>query len=248
MAFNQAALQNRAIRSIQTELEFLHETSILTTDRFNQIMNLLPNPTALHTLRTGTPAQAPAQSSTPAVPHLGFTPPMSPPASTKTPAHEKAMQPISGPTPPAPPPPSYTPTALVLSRAEAQWAFNGSEAGDLSFQQGDVIEVVEKVKDDWWRGRVLGSTEIGLFPSSYVKETQVLARGGPPLPGRKDGGYGAGGNMMTDVAHHPQQHPQGEEQKSALAKNGEKFGKKLGNAAIFGAGATIGGKIVNGIF
>jgi hypothetical protein len=29
---------------------------------------------------------------------------------------------------------------------------------------------------------------------------------------------------------------------------GKKFGKKLGNAAIFGAGATIGGKIVNGIF
>lgn len=29
---------------------------------------------------------------------------------------------------------------------------------------------------------------------------------------------------------------------------GKKFGKKLGNAAIFGAGATIGGNIVNGIF
>jgi len=29
---------------------------------------------------------------------------------------------------------------------------------------------------------------------------------------------------------------------------GKKFGKKLGNAAIFGAGATIGGNIVNSIF
>jgi len=29
---------------------------------------------------------------------------------------------------------------------------------------------------------------------------------------------------------------------------GKKFGKKLGNAAVFGAGATIGGKIVNSIF
>lgn len=35
---------------------------------------------------------------------------------------------------------------------------------------------------------------------------------------------------------------------SKLEQNGKKFGKKLGNAAIFGAGATIGGKIVNGIF
>ncbi|KAF3344310.1 ATP synthase D chain [Verticillium dahliae VDG2] len=29
---------------------------------------------------------------------------------------------------------------------------------------------------------------------------------------------------------------------------GEKFGKKLGNAAIFGAGATLGGNLVNSIF
>ena len=109
------------------------------------------------------------------------------------------------------------------------WAFNGSEAGDLTFAANDVIEVVEKVKDDWWRGRVLGSSEIGLFPSSYVKETSILAgRGGPPLPGRKEGsGYGPGGNMMTDVAHGGGS-SEGEKQ-SALGKNGEKFGKKLGN-------------------
>ncbi|KAK2821765.1 hypothetical protein FQN49_007697 [Arthroderma sp. PD_2] len=31
-------------------------------------------------------------------------------------------------------------------------------------------------------------------------------------------------------------------------ENGKKFGKKMGNAAIFGAGATIGSNLVNGIF
>ena len=31
-------------------------------------------------------------------------------------------------------------------------------------------------------------------------------------------------------------------------EHGRKFGKKMGNAAIFGAGATIGSKVVNGIF
>ena len=35
---------------------------------------------------------------------------------------------------------------------------------------------------------------------------------------------------------------------SKLEENGKKFGKKMGNAAIFGAGATIGSNIVNGIF
>lgn len=35
---------------------------------------------------------------------------------------------------------------------------------------------------------------------------------------------------------------------SKVEEGGKKFGKKLGNAAIFGAGATIGGNIVNSIF
>lgn len=230
---------------------------MISSAQVNQILNILPSPSSLPinadataaahalALRTQTPAQAPAQSATPAVPHMGFAPPMSPPASTKTPAHEKAMQPISGPTPSQQqqqqqqPPPQYTPTALVISRAEALWAFPGSEAGDLSFRADDLIEVVEKVKDDWWRGRIAGTTEIGLFPSSYVKETQVLARGPPMLPVRKDGGvaagggsggYGPGGNMMTDVAHGgTSSGGDGGEKQSALGKNGEKFGKKLGN-------------------
>ena len=35
---------------------------------------------------------------------------------------------------------------------------------------------------------------------------------------------------------------------SKFEEQGKKFGKKMGNAAIFGAGATIGSNIVNGIF
>lgn len=35
---------------------------------------------------------------------------------------------------------------------------------------------------------------------------------------------------------------------SKTQEQGKKFGKKLGNAAIFGAGATIGSNIVNSIF
>jgi hypothetical protein len=31
-------------------------------------------------------------------------------------------------------------------------------------------------------------------------------------------------------------------------ENGKKIGKKLGNATIFGAGATIGSNLVNSIF
>ena len=79
------------------------------------------------------------------------------------------------------------------------------------------------MKEDWWRGRVLGGDGvIGLFPSGYVKEGVQMAEGS------EKGGYGRGGNMMTEVAH---SEGQAEEKKKGglLGKNGEKFGKKLGN-------------------
>lgn len=51
------------------------------------------------------------------------------------------------------------------------------------------------------------------------------------------------------MANEGQQQQHGEEGKANKAEQmGKKFGKKLGNAAIFGAGATIGGNIVNSIF
>jgi hypothetical protein len=45
----------------------------------------------------------------------------------------------------------------------------------------------------------------------------------------------------------PQQGQEGEGG-SKVGDAGKKIGKKLGNAAIFGAGATIGSNIVNSIF
>ncbi|KAH8147986.1 uncharacterized protein LAJ45_08088 [Morchella importuna] len=245
------ALANRSIRTIRAELEFLADTAIISPSALSQILSILP---AESTTRCPpTPAAGPApKSTTPAVSYPTFSPPPQP-------QQQQQHLPIA---PSAPP--SYTPTPLVLSLAEAQWAFNGTEAGDLSFEAGAKLEVLEKVKDDWWKGRVVGGDgTAGLFPSAYVRETQVLATAPsgdvkkpalPSLPPRGYGGYGPGGNMMTDVAHGPSQstsvfeQQQQEEKKPILGKNGEKFGKKLGNAAIFGAGATIGGKIVNGIF
>ena len=42
--------------------------------------------------------------------------------------------------------------------------------------------------------------------------------------------------------------PQKEHNSNAVADGAKKFGSKLGNAAIFGAGASIGSNIVNSIF
>ncbi|KAG0639356.1 SH3 domain-containing protein [Tuber brumale] len=248
---NMAALTNRSLRNVVSELEFLADTNVISATTFRTIIEQLPAVGAGSSISATIPAPGPVpHTSTPAIPHPTF----SPPPSAKTPLSEKYL-PIATQAPPSPPaPPSYTPTALVLSLATAEWAFTGTEKGDLSFGAGDTIEVLEKIKDDWWKGRVAGGNgEIGLFPSSYVKETRVLAgKEKPPLPSLPpragSSGYGPGGNMMTDVAHGNSGQQQQEGGGGVVGKNGEKFGKKLGNAAIFGAGATIGTRIVNGIF
>ncbi|KAL0639399.1 protein that induces appearance of [PIN+] prion when overproduced [Maublancomyces gigas] len=242
-----AAIANRSIRTIRAELEFLADTAIISSTSLSHILSLLPAEQSARSppISTAAAAGPVPKSTTPAVSHPTFTPP----PSTNTPQRVLPVAPVA--------PPSYTPTP-VISLAEALWAFSGTEPGDLSFQAGDKLEILEKVKDDWWKGRVVGSEHTGLFPSSYVRETQVLVaqKEKPPLPSlpprNNGGGYGPGGNPMTDVAHGTSvfEHQQQEEaaKKPLLGKNGEKFGKKLGNAAIFGAGATIGGKIVNTIF
>ena len=55
------------------------------------------------------------------------------------------------------------------------------------------------------------------------------------------------GNMPLMVSTGGQLDPS-QRKPSKLEEHGKKFGKKMGNAAIFGAGATIGSNIVNGIF
>jgi LAS seventeen-binding protein 1/2 len=42
------------------------------------------------------------------------------------------------------------------------------EVGNLSFNTGDVIQVVDKSNSNWWTGRLNGRE--GLFPSSYVEK------------------------------------------------------------------------------
>ena len=94
-----------------------------------------------------------------------------------------------------------------------------------------------------WRGRNERTGLEGIFPRSYVNV--VEEKGRPPLPHQPaSSGYG---NMPLDIAQGSSSQPGGR-QTSKLEEQGKKFGKKMGNAAIFGAGATIGSNIVNGIF
>ncbi|KAJ7226087.1 hypothetical protein GGX14DRAFT_423794 [Mycena pura] len=73
--------------------------------------------------------------------------------------------------PPPPPPLKSKPkVAPKVQYVVALYDFQAQADGDLSFNVGDRIEVVERAKsaEDWWTGRVNGRQ--GVFPGNYVQD------------------------------------------------------------------------------
>ncbi len=58
-------------------------------------------------------------------------------------------------------------SAATVSRVRALYDFTPSEAGELEFRRGDIIQVLDSVYKDWWRGSLQGAT--GIFPVNYVQ-------------------------------------------------------------------------------
>lgn len=56
------------------------------------------------------------------------------------------------------------------AEAVALWNFVGQQPGDLSFNAGDRIELLQHAKK-WWEGRCNG--RVGVFPSNYVQLTRA---------------------------------------------------------------------------
>ena len=152
---------------------------------------------------------------------------------------------VQSQTPQAGPPPAY-PTApatpaTALTTATALYAYTPTDAGDLALNPQDRIAVTEYMNAEWWKGRSERTGQEGIFPRSYVRVEEKL----PPAPTNPGTNYG---NVPLDVSQSgggPVQGPGGV-QPGKGAEYGKRFGKKLGNAAIFGAGATIGSEIVHG--
>ena len=56
----------------------------------------------------------------------------------------------------------------LVQRVIARFDFTASEAEELSFHRGDVIEVLGQEDINWWRGRISSTGATGLFPANYV--------------------------------------------------------------------------------
>lgn len=74
------------------------------------------------------------------------------------------------------------------NQARALWAYNqgGQDLNDLSFSEGDIIEIVSETNADWWTGRVNGKE--GLFPSNHVEK---IAANSPAPPYNVQSAVGA---------------------------------------------------------
>ena len=77
-------------------------------------------------------------------------------ATLPTPAVSRAFEATS-------PTPSST---SIVTRVRALHKFEPTEPGELAFEKGDIIKVVDRGYKDWWRGQLKGRT--GIFPVNYV--------------------------------------------------------------------------------
>ncbi|KAI9013925.1 hypothetical protein CLU79DRAFT_767613 [Phycomyces nitens] len=125
-----------------------------------------PQHTPLPPVQAAQPTQ-PAQAPQPAQPAgLGIHPPVSAPLPHQ--ALGRAVQSFVTPVVETPPP-AYTSDPGVLATAEALYDYSGDDPStDLSFRQGQIIQVTEYVNDDWWRGSLNGKS--GIFPQNHVKK------------------------------------------------------------------------------
>ena len=51
----------------------------------------------------------------------------------------------------------------------ALYEFTAKEEGRLSFEKGELIQVLNKLPSGWWDGIALKSKVRGWFPSNYVE-------------------------------------------------------------------------------
>ncbi|KAJ6519270.1 hypothetical protein C8R45DRAFT_950800 [Mycena sanguinolenta] len=139
----------------------------------------------------GRSATAASSSSSSSLPPSQTPPPARVPSNSN---FKKVPPPVPGSSAPAPPPP-YSPSGAAAAAATkrapppppplkpkpkaapkiqyvvALYDFVAQADGDLSFNTGDRIEVVERgaSAEDWWTGRLNGQQ--GVFPGNYVQES-----------------------------------------------------------------------------
>ncbi|KAF4771632.1 hypothetical protein HAV15_004538 [Penicillium sp. str.  len=232
-----SAMTTRSLRMVRTELEFLADASVITPRQLSSILSQLPTDPEASRAAHASPSPARQQAQPAPAQHVPVQ--AQPPPAPYTPSYSPPVSQMANAPPQAPP--AYPQVPPVLGVASAMYAYSPTDAGDLALQPQDRIQITEHMNDDWWRGRNERTGQEGIFPRSYVNIVNEKAGVSSPPPTNY-------GNMPLAVSQSGQPENPEDPKKNKIEEGGKKFGKKLGNAAIFGAGATVGSNIVNSIF
>eukprot|EP00490_Sorites_sp_Unknown_P014375 CAMPEP_0114656044 /NCGR_PEP_ID=MMETSP0191-20121206/11768_1 /TAXON_ID=126664 /ORGANISM="Sorites sp." /LENGTH=215 /DNA_ID=CAMNT_0001872501 /DNA_START=106 /DNA_END=750 /DNA_ORIENTATION=+ len=54
----------------------------------------------------------------------------------------------------------------------AEYDYEGQDDNQLTFNEGDKIEVIEEDSGGWWEGRLIKNGNVGYFPVTYIKQNE----------------------------------------------------------------------------
>lgn len=188
-----AALINRSLTTVRTELEFLRDSEVITEALYERLIASIPTKydknapswdvdrlsvassddklaSDLSRVSINGPDESKGQNR---APNTTFSPPASAPVSAVS-------------APPPRPAPKVDPKPLGYCRS--LYDYNALESGDLDLKKDDKVAVLEHLSEDWWKGYRRGTSpaDAGVFPSNYVtvisQQEFELQRGSAPVP------------------------------------------------------------------
>ncbi|KAI3404273.1 PIN3 [Candida oxycetoniae] len=286
-----AALVNRSLTTVRTELEFLKDSDVITEELYDALVQAIPLKYQKDKEPWGIDVLNPSKKGP--VNYASNDVKVSQPNRNPSSYEEKTNKLTEAFANTSLKPPAYPPTPVrkeepLVGYCVAMYDYKAQEADDLTLYKGDKLGVVEHLSEDWWKGFKSGESrdKMGVFPSNYVEiiseqefseTTRVpaapslssqnsYASYGPQAqygqaPIQQQPSYGGGYAQFpppSSTYQPPQQYQVVEPQPQAVVQQQQphssghekvkKFGSRFGEAALFGAGASVGANIVNSIF
>ncbi|CAH2350846.1 [PSI+] inducibility protein 3 [[Candida] railenensis] len=264
-------LINRSLTTIRTELEFLYDSEVITNELYEKFLSALPQkyskdmqPSGVEKLNENSSDKlANSLEST----HISAPPPSGPP-----PSSTNASKPVGYCTA------VYDYSAqegddihlkkddkiAVVEHLSQDWWKGYKKGQDASSAGVFPSNYVKVISEQEFNNTVRAQADkphenekarYSPQPPQYDQQQQQQQWNNQQPPYQSQGSYSQFPPPSTNYYQQPQQvqqAPPQEQQPQQQQGNShphlKKFGSKLGNAAIFGAGATIGSDIVNSIF
>ncbi|VEU21833.1 DEKNAAC102880 [Brettanomyces naardenensis] len=265
-----SAAINRSLTTVKTELEFLLESNVITNDLYKSIIDQLPQKYS-----NGMPAaDLKAASSAPSEPAAepvsekqdsfsANAPPNPPPSASSPPPYSESQQFVQAMYDYRPQQPEDLELRagdkiVVTEKLSPSW-WRGTANGKSGIFPANYVQVLGSSEKQQLQQREEHQQQQQQQQQQFPQQ-QYLQQQNPsvyqvqapqnynPMPMNV-----AGSSFAPPQSYQQQQFVQAPQQEQPHVSSGasnalHKFGSKLGNAAIFGAGATIGSDLVNSIF